>query len=76
MRLHKTQVRQQASIFIECWSGGKLFVLKNRYDSRSVPYEIHPNEAMKLMGKYDKVVITNWDVRNKQDDDDDDWGNE
>lgn len=62
MRSLNREIRTQASILIERWSDGKLFVVKNRFEDRKTPYQIHPNEAMKLMGKYNKVVITNWDV--------------
>lgn len=52
-------IREKASILIERWANKKLYVVKNRHSSQPVPYQIHPNEAMKLMEKYSKVVITN-----------------
>ncbi|MCY9757667.1 hypothetical protein M5X00_25915 [Paenibacillus alvei] len=61
-------IREHVNILIERWANGKLYVVKNRYSpyEQSIPYEIHPNEALKLMSQYDKVIIANWDITGKR----------
>lgn len=48
----------RANILIEQWSNKRFYVTKNRYSNdQKVPYEIHPNEMVKLLADYDNVVI-------------------
>lgn len=53
-------IRTQANILIEQWANGYFYVTKNRLEDKPTPYEIHPNEMVKLLAEKEKVVIVNY----------------